>query len=132
MLSHLLDDPDRKRKRSTKNPRPILDWIQHWHKVGNNHADILASEARERFDLDGAVAKPVVVRVEQLKLIQKRIASIICHLPSRPKQPRVKPIPMPRVSQDDLFSVSSHSFFPSNATLAFHEKLVYKVFIMIK
>ncbi len=117
MPSHLLSDPERKRKRSKK-PKPVPDWVEYWHKVGNDHADGLASEACKSFEVDAGLAQPVIDRVSDLKLIQRRLASVICHLPSRPKVPRLKPIPRPSVTFDDMFHMSSHTFLPINSTFS--------------
>ncbi len=84
MPSHLLEDPEMSRKKS-KNPMPTPGWVEMWHKLGNNHADVLAADACKRFDLNSRVADPIIERAQQVKIIQKRIASIICHLPSLPK-----------------------------------------------
>ncbi len=73
-------------------------WVEHWHKVGNNYADLLAKEACKIFDVVDSLAAPVIRRINDLKLIQKRLASIVCHLPNRPKVPRVPPAPRPLVS----------------------------------
>ncbi len=121
MPSHLLDDPDRRRKKS-KDPKPVPAWVEHWHKVGNNNADILASEACKRFDVSAELADPIINRIKQLKLIQNRLASIIRHLPERPRVPRPPRAPRRRVTLDEIFHTSSHVFLPANSSLGWLSK----------
>ncbi len=70
------------------------------------------------FDVRDELAGPIVKRVNNLKLIQKRLATIVCHLPNRPKMPRPKPVRRPRVTLDDVFHTSFHTIFSSNSTLS--------------
>ncbi len=121
MPSHLLEDPERRRKCS-KDPKPIPSWVQHWHKLGNQHADILAAEACKRFDVAEELADPIINRISQLKLIQKRLAAIICHLPERPKVPKLPKVRQRRVTLDDLFATTSHVLLPANSTLGWFSR----------
>ncbi len=125
MPSHLPEDPERKRCKS-KDPMPIPDWAQLWHKLGNHHADLLATEAGKTFALHEDIANPIIQRVSELQLIQKRLASIICYMPHRPKNHRSPKIRRPIETLDELLRMSNHSFSPDWAgfsTLAKSGKL---------
>ena len=47
--------------------------------VGNSHADIWATDACKIFDVKPDLADLIFKRINNLKLVQKRLASIICH-----------------------------------------------------
>ena len=91
---------------------PTPDWVQHWHKLGNHHADVLANEACKRFDVHDDVAQPVIARVNELQLIQKRLATIICNMPHRPKTSRPPRIRRPKETSDEALRMSNHTFVP--------------------
>ena len=97
---------------------PIPEWVQRWHKIGNHHADLLATEACKMYDIPEEVAQPVVERVAELKLIQKRISSIICHMPNRPKEKRPPKVLRRVPTIDEVLCTSSHTVSPTWASFA--------------
>ena len=83
--SHLSEGPEEraKRKRKTKNPIPIPEWVTEWHMRGNDVADSLAAEAAQSCQLDSEITKPIVVAVERLAKIQRRLAYLVCNVSHR-------------------------------------------------
>ncbi len=109
MPSHLLEDPKRKRCKS-KDPKPTPDWVQRWHIIGNYHADLMATEACKAFDVEDHLAYPIISRAREIKLVQARISSIICHLPHRPKVKNPPKVPRSTPTTEQLLFSSSHTF----------------------
>ena len=53
--------------------------------MGNRHADRLASLAAQYAQVTNDIAKPIVQYIDRARIIQLRLANIVCNLPSRPR-----------------------------------------------
>ena len=117
--SHLSEGPEEraKRKQKVKNPIPIPEWVNDWHMRGNDVADSLAAEAAMSCQLDSEITKPVILEVERLAKIQKRLAYLICNVTNRvkhrkPKTYRPQPLPLMQA-----ISGSRHTIFQQEGRL---------------
>ena len=77
--------------------------------VANDKADELASTAAELVQLPTPFAVNHVHYVQLARNIQKRLASILMHLPNRTKQKEVKHIPIKPPSIPELIASSRHT-----------------------
>ena len=84
MPSHLLDDPDRKREK----PTPL--WVAHMRKLGNHHADRLAGLAASYYQLHKDIVRPIIKNLKLVRVIQRRLYSIVCILPHRKIDRKIK------------------------------------------
>ncbi len=109
MPSHLLDDPDR-RNRCSSNPKPTPAWVGMFHKLGNQHADNIATEECRKCALPDGIAKQYVDRVFQLKIIQMRIACVFMNLLHRIKHKKDPALVTQKPQASDLFCTSTHVF----------------------
>ena len=69
MPSHLLDDPDKVRKKTTP------EWVTRKHVLGNHHADRLAGIAASYYALHNDIADPIINNVLLVRAIQKRLCT---------------------------------------------------------
>jgi len=71
MPSHLNDAHKRKKLKE-----PIPEWVAERHIYGNHLADVRAEQAATYSQVDAEIAKPILDRILQLKLIQKRLSAV--------------------------------------------------------
>jgi len=100
MPSHL-NDPEKAKKVK------VPGFVTPWHIDGNVFIDNVATQAAALHRVSSSVADPILKRVNNLKLIQLRIAAIIKDLPSRKK--RISVPPVPRRSLEGAMATSRHS-----------------------
>ena len=110
--SHLSESPEEraKRKSKVKNPIPVPEWVTEWHIRGNELADSLAAEAAQACQLDSEVTKPVVLAVERIAKIQRRLVYLITNVSHRvvhrkPKTSKVKQLSVREATADSLHAI---------------------------
>ena len=80
MPSHL-DNPPAKTKKGKPKVRPV--WVHDHDIKGNKEVDKLADRAAEIAELPGWLVEPLIDNVRMVRLIQLRLATIVCNLPKR-------------------------------------------------
>ena len=101
MPSHADEDENKRAK--------LPDWCTKYHIYGNKQADRLADLAAAYAQVPRQDAKSIVTVVANARRIQLRAATIMCNLPHRPRLDIPKPPPPPKVTMDDLMSVTMHT-----------------------
>ena len=101
--SHL-DDPEKAERIKDKIP----EWVTPWHIQGNAQADRLAESAAKFATIPPDIASPILMRLRQIRLVQRRLSHIICNLPSRTKTTKEKSIKNPALSIEGLAEQSQH------------------------
>ncbi len=75
------DNPEAKTKKGKPKVRPV--WVHDYDIKGNKEADELADRAAEIAELPGWLVEPLIDNIRMVRLIQLRIATIVCNLPKR-------------------------------------------------
>jgi hypothetical protein len=76
--------------------------------IANGFADRYAKEAADRFNIDLGIASTVLCDASLVKRIQLRLATIICHLPNRKREPNPNPSRRIKFNIDEAMSLSTH------------------------
>ena len=98
MPSHLGKKPD--------DPRP--NDVSHFDVLANDQADMYAKKGADLCQLPSEVATDYTYHVTLVAKIQKRLATVLLHLPQRKRHKEDKPPPIPRMKLDQLLQDTSH------------------------
>ncbi len=76
------------------------------------------SEACRIYDIKKHIAQAVVDWAHEIKLIQRKLASIICHMPNGPKDQRPPKVLRSKPTINELICNSNHTFLPDWASFS--------------
>ncbi len=108
MPSHLLDYPDKERK------KPTPEWVTRKHVLGNHHADRLAGIVASYYALHNDIADPIINNVLLVRAVQKRLYTIICNLPNRKIDREAKKQRVKAPTFQELRACTNHALVESN------------------
>jgi len=92
-----------------KTHKELPDYITQVDVQGNKEADVLADTAAHYANLPLNETRPVLRAINRIKVIQRRLAAIVCSLPKRVKEKRVKPAKLAQPSLEACIAASRHT-----------------------